>query len=357
MRKPSDSDILWRSDGPKNLANDKFIGGERVRLMVLLAALGMTACGKPVAQNGMPDAAVAEGIPSAMPAAYNEFERPDFRARFASDFSRKLEITQGSDHFFFRMDYQWKLEAALKQAGQGGEVPDSVFRQTNEAVLGQGLQKLYGEWAHKTLSEKNPQLYRGPYVQQLYRHYRYLRYLEVLPEQPERRGVGDLDKLIKGWFERDQKVWQWSANSPFFGIKKEADSAGPLEKPLMPFVHQLTDEFVQQCPNRASDEFKYYHLSKIQSSVLDALLPAMYFEAIKQRYDRAGLSFQESGFDPIKFESELKDGLRRRSEFFGRFGVNYASSPVDRRIMEIVSAKFREISRLEHPLEVYRVTK
>jgi len=325
-----------------------------MRVLMLLSTLCLpAACGKS-AVNNTADAALPDTASVTMPTKYGEFENGDYRAKFAADFSKKLEITKGSDHFFLPVDYQWKLEEAMKQAGAGREVPDTVFRQTDNAVLAQSLKRLFDEWADHTLSDSDAKLYRGPYIQQLYRHYRNLRTLEVLPDQPERKGAGDIEKLVNDRMELNQKAWQLTSNSPFFGIKKDPASAGPLDSPLMPLVQRLSEELIGQCSNRGSDDFKVFYLGKIQTAVLDMILPGMYLDAMRGRLTQAGLSPEKMGLSENDFGNDLKRAFTRRSVFFGTNGVGYASDISERRIMEIVSAKFKELGRMDHPLELYK---
>lgn len=327
-------------------------GAQRARILLLVSALGLPACGKTVTHN-TPDSAPPEGVALVMPPAYQELQKGRVRAKFAADFAKGLELNKGSDHFFLPYDYQWKLEEAMKKEGQGGDIPDAIFRQTDNAVLAQALQRLFDQWVHYDFPKTNQRLYRGPYVQQLYRHYRFLRYLEILPEQPEKKGAGDLDKLIRGWFERDQKAWQLVNNSPFFGIRQDPNSAGPLEKPLMPLADKLITELTGACPNHASDEFKAYYWTKIQFSVLDMYLPGLYRESIRDRLRRAGLTEDDWGFDAKGFESELKEAFLARGQFFGRSG-QIAGNLMERRIYDLISEKFKEFGKMEHPIDLYR---
>lgn len=328
------------------------IGG-RARVLLLLTVLGSTACGKTMAHEH-PDAGPPEGVPLVSPAAYGEFGKGTYRAQFAAEFAKNLELSRGADGFFIAPDYQWQLEEAIKRTVPGKEVPDDVLRQMNNAVLAQMLQKVHADWARNALPEKEGQMYRSTYTQNLHRCYTNLRYLEVLPDQPMKKGNGDKKKLIEVWSERDQKAWELTQESPFFGPKKDPASAGPLEKPLMPLVQKLITEITEPFPYSSSNDFKTLYLSKVQFAVLDMVLPGINLEAIRDRQRRAGLLGNETGFSEQNFENELKKAFAQRSKFFGQNGAQNVYDATEHKIFEVIGAKFEEFGKMEHPLELYK---
>lgn len=324
-----------------------------VHSLLLISALCLPACDKPESQVVL-DSGRPEVTLSVTPTAYSQFEKGTYRAEFAADFTKDMKLNKGPDGFFMKPDYQWKLEEALEKASAGEAVPDEIFRQMDNAVLAEMLEKLFDDWAKYQFPDKNQALYRSPYVQHLYRHYRNLRYLEVLPEQPARRGKGDIDKLIDVWSEHDQKAWELTLKSPFFGTKKDPGTAGPLEKPLMPLAQKLMTEMTERFQNHDSFDFKAFYLSKIQHAVLDIILPGITLEAIRDRQKRAGFEDIESSFSEKNFETELKKAFMVRAVFFRRDARRNAADAKERKIYEMIGAKFRELGQMEHPLDLYR---
>lgn len=328
-------------------------------MAVLFSALTLNTC------HRSPDDS-AEAVPSAVfsvsPSASaispcGEFHKSSYRADFARKFSDTLKIREGSEDFFLPIDYRWKLEMAMAEAAgvseSTGDLPDDEVKKAENAVLTIALKKLFDEWARIPLEAHEHDIFRSPYHREVYRHYYFLRSLEVLPDRPQKKGTGDLEKLVKEWSDFNRQTWQLTHDSPYYGLPKGKKEAGPFDKPFQKTILDLIEKMVREMPPKGSPYYSSSYESQFRTSVLDMYLPGMYLRAISDRMNRAGVSAEEIGFDRETFEKELKKALTYRTRAFFKSGRLYSGDKINRRVFNIVGVKFKELSEMEHPLELY----
>ncbi|MBN2306398.1 hypothetical protein JXD20_00235 [Candidatus Peregrinibacteria bacterium] len=341
--------------------------GRRIQVLMLLSALGLSSCGKEET-NSVPISAPSttpSAIPSALP--YGEFGKGDYRGEFARKFSETLEIRQGSDGFFLPVNYLWKLEGEMikagRETGEKGILSCEDLGKEENAVLAISLDRLFDEWTEMSLEGRMNNIFRGRYVQEVYRHYYFLRFLEVLPDPPKKKGVGAIDKLVKEWTKMERLAWKLTNESPFYGEPKGPKKAGPYDKPFKDAMLYLMEEMKkelymgrkqqkdpieQNCENALVE-------SQFRTAVVDTYLPGMYLVAIRDRLARAEVEAGDVGFDEKKFEETLREAFKRRSELFLENERRYFGDRRDliRKQFRIIGLKFRELSKMEHPLDFY----
>jgi len=356
-------DISTSPDQEPATGTRSLAGRKRIQMLILLAALGSPACKEEAKEVPAPSPSASSS--TAMPdVPYGEFEKEGYRGKFAADFAKELELRKGVEGFFLPGDYRWKMEEAMLKAGEEsgdeGEVPCDEFWRTENAVLAVTLNRLFSQWSQMSLETRRHNVYRGPYVKEVYRHYFNLRFLEVLPDNPKKQHDDDYGKQAKEWGDLTRKAWGLTHESPFYGVPKGPKKAGPLDGPFKDTMLHLMEDMKKKMSygKQKKNPMERGHensliASKVRTSVIDMYLPGMYLEAIRDRMERAEVEPEDIDFDEEEFERELKEAFSRRAEALMKSGKKFKGDAKVRHLFNMIGLKYKELSEMEHPLELY----
>ena len=321
----------------------------RRRFLLSLLAAAMPACDRPAAGAQLADheAGFKPPRPGSLPEAYAPFLSEVFRTE-QSDAFLKTHAAPADGRFVLPYDYQWELEVFIEEKAAVGtdaaSVPDALFSQMDQAVLGMAMMRHFEHWVHPDLPEDHYTAFRGRYARQTYEHYRLLRFMEVLPARPDRRPWKDKDyeTLIQTWSGRELEVWKKLQASPFFGPHHDPVMDGPLEKAFSAEIESRLTRIVASIPTRETEDFKRYKLGRIRLALLDLHLPAMYRQVIHEKLQAAGLAPERAGLEAIK--KITRKGASYRAKLFLHNIRQYDLFGTDKRIFRALAGQAELLS-------------